>query len=45
MDVKLVHFFYQEYVVEDIDGEMTGSDSPPPLPPEHVQQLKTFGLL
>ncbi|KAL5992258.1 hypothetical protein ACLOJK_013174 [Asimina triloba] len=30
-----------EYVVEDVDGEMTESDwSPPPLPPEHVQQLK-----
>ncbi|XP_022774925.1 E3 ubiquitin-protein ligase MARCH8-like isoform X2 [Durio zibethinus] len=36
----------KEYVVEDVDGEMTGSDwSPPPLPPEHVQQLKTLGLL
>ncbi|GMP26230.1 hypothetical protein CsSME_00002765 [Camellia sinensis var. sinensis] len=35
-----------EYVVEDVDGEMNGSDwSPPPLPPEHVQQLKTLGLL
>ncbi|BBH05642.1 RING/FYVE/PHD zinc finger superfamily protein [Prunus dulcis] len=37
---------WQEYVVEDVDGEMTGSDwSPPPLPPEHIQQLKTLGLL
>ncbi|KAK8490217.1 hypothetical protein V6N13_052754 [Hibiscus sabdariffa] len=36
----------KEYVVEDVDGEMTGSDwSPPSLPPEHVQQLKTLGLL
>nr|GMD56323.1 RING/FYVE/PHD zinc finger superfamily protein [Ipomoea batatas] len=36
----------KEYVVEDVDGEMTGSDwSPPPLPPEHVQQLKSLGLL
>ncbi|WZZ53948.1 hypothetical protein YC2023_054055 [Brassica napus] len=34
----------KEYVVEDVDGEMTGSDwSPPVLPSEHVQQLKTFG--
>ncbi|PON65259.1 Zinc finger, RING-CH-type [Parasponia andersonii] len=37
---------WEEYVVEDVDGEITGSDwSPPPLPPEHVQQLKTLGLL
>ncbi|EXB80852.1 hypothetical protein L484_020110 [Morus notabilis] len=37
---------WQEYVVEDVDGEMSGSDwSSPPLPPEHVQQLKTLGLL
>ncbi|PPR96370.1 hypothetical protein GOBAR_AA24300 [Gossypium barbadense] len=36
----------KEYVVEDVDGEMNGSDwSPPPLPPEHIQQLKTLGLL
>ncbi|KAJ9541169.1 hypothetical protein OSB04_027675 [Centaurea solstitialis] len=36
----------KEYVVEDVDGEITGSDwSPPPLPPEHIQQLKTLGLL
>ncbi|OMP02506.1 Zinc finger, RING-CH-type [Corchorus olitorius] len=36
----------KEYVVEDVDGEVTGSDwSPPPLPPEHVQQLKSLGLL
>ncbi|KAL5164003.1 ERAD-associated E3 ubiquitin-protein ligase DOA10 [Glycine soja] len=35
-----------EYVVEDVDGELTGSDwSPPALPPEHIQQLKTLGLL
>lgn len=33
-------------MVEDVDGEMTGSDwSPPVLPSEHVQQLKTLGLL
>ncbi|KAJ1394139.1 Zinc finger, RING-CH-type [Sesbania bispinosa] len=39
-------FLPVEYVVEDVDGEMTGSDwSPPSLPPEHVQQLKTLGLL
>lgn len=38
--------FSQEYVVEDVDGEMTGSEwLPPPLPAEHVQQLKTLGLL
>ncbi|KAL6576033.1 hypothetical protein OROHE_000504 [Orobanche hederae] len=36
----------KEYVVEDVDDEMTGADwSPPPLPPEHVQQLKGLGLL
>ncbi|KAM7277398.1 hypothetical protein ACFE04_019264 [Oxalis oulophora] len=36
----------KEYVVEDVDGETTGSDwSPPTLPPEHVQQLKALGLL
>ncbi|XP_034691202.1 uncharacterized protein LOC117918564 isoform X2 [Vitis riparia] len=36
----------KEYVVEDVDGEMTGSEwSPPPLPSEHVQQLKALGLL
>ncbi|GMN33578.1 hypothetical protein TIFTF001_004236 [Ficus carica] len=35
-----------EYVVEDVDGETSGSDwSPPPLPPEHVQQLRSLGLL
>ncbi|KAG1334522.1 putative E3 ubiquitin-protein ligase march1 [Cocos nucifera] len=34
----------REYVVEDVDGE--GMDwCPPPLPPEHVQQLKSLGLL
>ncbi|KAK4749386.1 hypothetical protein SAY87_026835 [Trapa incisa] len=36
----------KEYVVEDVDGEMTGSEwSPPPLPLEHIQQLKSLGLL
>ncbi|KAI3775799.1 hypothetical protein L1987_45553 [Smallanthus sonchifolius] len=36
----------KEYVVEDVDGETTGSEwAPPPLPPEHIQQLKTLGLL
>lgn len=36
----------KEYVVEDVDGEISGSDwSPPPLPPEHVQQLRSLGLL
>ncbi|GKV12143.1 hypothetical protein SLEP1_g23331 [Rubroshorea leprosula] len=36
----------KEYVVEDVDGEMSGTDwSPPPLPSEHVQQLKSLGLL
>lgn len=36
----------QEYVVEDVDGEMTDSDwCPPPLASEHIQQLKTLGLL
>ncbi|URE49748.1 zinc finger C3HC4 type family protein [Musa troglodytarum] len=34
----------QEYVVEDVDSE--GTDwCPPPLPAEHVQQLKALGLL
>ncbi|WOK94164.1 hypothetical protein Cni_G02866 [Canna indica] len=34
----------KEYVVEDVDGE--GTDwCPPPLPAEHVQQLKALGLL
>ncbi|KAK9670479.1 hypothetical protein RND81_13G204500 [Saponaria officinalis] len=36
----------KEYVVEDVDDEMTGSDwAPPPLPAEHVQQLNALGLL
>ncbi|MCD9559653.1 hypothetical protein HAX54_017788 [Datura stramonium] len=36
----------KEYVVEDVDGEVNGNDwSPPPLPPEHVQQLKSLGLM
>ncbi|KAL0285689.1 UNVERIFIED_CONTAM: hypothetical protein Sangu_2767400 [Sesamum angustifolium] len=36
----------KEYVVEDVDAEMAGADwSPPPLPHEHVQQLKALGLL
>lgn len=36
----------KEYVVEDLDGELLGSDwVPPPLPPEHVRQLKSLGLL
>lgn len=36
----------KEYVVEDLDGELLGPDwAPPPLPPEHVQQLKSLGLL
>ncbi|KNA18693.1 hypothetical protein SOVF_068390 [Spinacia oleracea] len=36
----------KEYVVEDVDGEISGSDwAPPPLPSEHVQQLKSLGLL
>ncbi|CAN1813421.1 hypothetical protein LINPERHAP1_LOCUS26867 [Linum perenne] len=36
----------KEYVVEDVDGEMMESDwTPPPLPPEHIQQLKNLGLL
>ncbi|GKB66583.1 putative transcription factor C2H2 family protein [Tanacetum coccineum] len=36
----------KEYVVEDVDGETNGSDwAAPPLPPEHIQQLKTLGLL
>lgn len=36
----------KEYVVEDLDGELLGSDwVPPPLPPEHVQQLKSLGLM
>ncbi|KAL0291014.1 UNVERIFIED_CONTAM: hypothetical protein Scaly_2652000 [Sesamum calycinum] len=37
---------WEEYVVEDVDAEMAGADwSPPPLPHEHVQQLKALGLL
>ncbi|KAG8383475.1 hypothetical protein BUALT_Bualt04G0017200 [Buddleja alternifolia] len=36
----------KEYVVEDVDGEVSEADwSPPPLPPEHGQQLKALGLL
>lgn len=36
----------KEYVVEDVDGEVLDSDwNPPPLPTEHVQQLKSLGLL
>ncbi|KAK9713427.1 hypothetical protein RND81_06G026200 [Saponaria officinalis] len=36
----------KEYVVEDVDDEMTGYDwAPPPLPAEHVQQLNALGLL
>ncbi|KAI3930634.1 hypothetical protein MKX01_037080 [Papaver californicum] len=36
----------KEYVVEDVDGEMVDSSwGPPPLPPEHIQQLKTLGLV
>ncbi|KAL3371079.1 hypothetical protein AABB24_007889 [Solanum stoloniferum] len=36
----------KEYVVEDADGEVNGNDwSPPALPPEHVQQLKSLGLM
>ncbi|KAK4371415.1 hypothetical protein RND71_010890 [Anisodus tanguticus] len=36
----------KEYVVEDVDGEDVGNDwSPPPLPQEHVQQLKALALL
>lgn len=36
----------KEYVVEDVDCEMTdGNWSPPPVPPEHAQQLKSLGLL
>ncbi|XP_047091136.1 uncharacterized protein LOC124702983 [Lolium rigidum] len=34
----------KEYVVEDVDGERADW-SPPPLPAEHVQQLKSLGLL
>ncbi|OAY71133.1 hypothetical protein ACMD2_25411 [Ananas comosus] len=33
-----------EYVVEDVDGEGTNW-CPPPLPPEHVHQLRALGLL
>lgn len=36
----------KEYVVEDVDGLMTDANwCPPPLPPEHVQQLKALNLL
>ncbi|KAI3907906.1 hypothetical protein MKX01_040090 [Papaver californicum] len=37
----------KEYVVEDVD-DLTSADSnwfPPPLPAEHVEQLKALGLL
>lgn len=34
----------QEYVVEDVDGERTDW-CPPPLPAEHISQLKSLGLL
>lgn len=44
--LKTVVIVLQEYVVEDVDGEISGSDwAPPPLPSEHVQQLKSLGLL
>jgi hypothetical protein len=36
--------FFQEYVVEDVDGERTDW-CPPPLPAEHTSQLKSLGLL
>ncbi|XP_002990174.2 uncharacterized protein LOC9647986 isoform X2 [Selaginella moellendorffii] len=36
----------KDYVVEDLDGESLGPDwTPPPLPPDHVQHLKSLGLL
>eukprot|EP00246_Nothoceros_aenigmaticus_P007918 TRINITY_DN2219_c0_g1_i2.p1 TRINITY_DN2219_c0_g1~~TRINITY_DN2219_c0_g1_i2.p1 ORF type:complete len:338 (+),score=26.87 TRINITY_DN2219_c0_g1_i2:350-1363(+) len=36
----------KEYVVEDLDGEILGTDwMPPSLPSDHVQQLKSLGLL
>ncbi|MQL92357.1 hypothetical protein Taro_024979 [Colocasia esculenta] len=36
----------KEYMVEDVDGEMTdGNWCPPSLPAEHVQQLNALGLL
>lgn len=36
----------KEYVVEDVDGDIADADwCPPPLPPEHIQQLKSLGLL
>ncbi|CAD6256299.1 unnamed protein product [Miscanthus lutarioriparius] len=34
----------KEYVVEDVDGECTDW-CPPPLPAEHISQLKSLGLL
>jgi len=34
----------KEYVVEDVDGERTDW-CPPPLPAEHINQLKSLGLL
>jgi hypothetical protein len=37
-------FAFQEYVVEDVDSE--GTDwCPPPLPAEHINQLKSLGLI
>ncbi|KAK7399492.1 hypothetical protein VNO78_10676 [Psophocarpus tetragonolobus] len=36
----------KEYVVEDIDGQITGPNwTPPSLPAEDVRQLRTLGLL
>lgn len=46
LQVLIFCFGIQEYVVEDLDGEILGPDwMPPPLPQEHVQQLKSLGLL
>jgi hypothetical protein len=36
--------YVQEYVVEDVDGEHTDW-CPPPLPAEHISQLRSLGLL
>jgi hypothetical protein len=36
--------YVQEYVVEDVDGERTDW-CPPPLPAEHISQLRSLGLL
>jgi hypothetical protein len=43
-ELQFPFFAFQEYVVEDVVSE--GTDwCPPPLPAEHINQLKSLGLL